>query len=68
VNYQLFAVLAVIGAAVLYLLTVAVRAWRRVRQGKCSTGCGCAPKPKIEQPELIGAKDLTLRLQRKRHA
>jgi hypothetical protein len=67
-DYQLWAVLGFLAVAIGYLLFMAMRSWRRIRTGQCSTSCGCPSKPKQETPGLIDTNDLTRRLEQKRHA
>ena len=64
-NWQLAAVLTIVGVAVLYLSWHSWRAWRKASQG-CSGGCGCASPAKstVAGPQatvLISSDSLKLR-------
>jgi hypothetical protein len=61
VDWQLFASLALLTAAVVYLALLGVRSWRASQKTGCSGGCGCSKAAAPAAPTLIPAESLVLR-------
>ncbi len=59
-DWQLFASLALVTAAVGYLALLGVRSWRASQKTGCSGGCGCS-KAAPPAPTLIAPESLVLR-------